>query len=161
ARLYAALEAETGHSTGWKQVGSLILARTADRMIQLRRTAAMAEFNGIAVDLIDARAAGEKWPLMRWDDLRGAAWLPGDGKVIPKETARALAKGARQSGATILEGVRVLDILHEKGRAVGVRTNEGTIAAEYVVLCGGMWTRQLALRCGVNLPLYPVEHHYV
>jgi 4-methylaminobutanoate oxidase (formaldehyde-forming) len=98
---------------------------------------------------------------MRADDLRGAAWLSGDGKVIPKETAVALAKGARQRGVTVREGVRVLEILHEKRRATGVRTAAGDVAADYVVICGGMWTRQLALRCGVNLPLYPVEHHYV
>jgi 4-methylaminobutanoate oxidase (formaldehyde-forming) len=161
AKLYAALEAETGHPTGWKQVGSLVVARTDDRMVQLRRTAALAEYNGIRVEIIDARAARDKCPVMRADDLRGAAWLPGDGKVVPKETTLALAQGARQRGATVLENVRVLDVLHERRRAVGVRTADGPVAAEVVVLCGGMWARQLALRCGVNVPLYPVEHHYV
>ncbi len=161
AKLYAKLPAETGHETGWKQVGSLVVARTAERMTQLRRTVAMANYHGIRAEIIDARSAGEKWPIMRSDDLRGAAWLADDGKVIPKETAVALAKGARLQGAVILEKTRVLEIMHEKRRAVGVRTSEGTVAAEYVVLCGGMWTRELALRCGVNIPLYPVEHHYV
>jgi glycine cleavage system aminomethyltransferase T/glycine/D-amino acid oxidase-like deaminating enzyme len=160
ARLYASLEAETGHSTGWKRVGTLYIARTEERMTQFRRTAGMAEYLGIQVDIIDPAAAREKWPLIRSDDLRGAAWLGDDGKVIPKETAIALAKGARQRGATILENVRVLDILHKNRRAVGVVTAQGTVAAEYVVICGGMWTRELALRAGVNLPLYPVEHHY-
>src|SRR6476619_434936 len=96
ARLYASLEAETGHSTGWKQVGSLIVARTEERMVQLRRTAGTAAYLGVNIELIDGKAARQKWPLMRADDLRGAAWLPDDGKVIPKETAVALAKAARQ-----------------------------------------------------------------
>ncbi|HEY1377585.1 MAG TPA: FAD-dependent oxidoreductase, partial [Gemmataceae bacterium] len=161
ARLYAALEAETGHPTGWKQVGSLVVARTEERMVQLRRTAGTAEYLGVAIELIDGRAARAKWPLMRADDLLGAAWLPDDGKVIPKETATALAIGARRRGVTVRENVRVLDILHQNRRATGVRTAEGDVAAGCVVICGGMWTRQLALRCGVNLPLYPVEHHYV
>ena len=199
ADLYAGLERETGHPTGWKEVGSLIVARSHDRMIQLRRTAAMAELFGVEVQLISAKAAREKWPLLRIDDLLGAAWLPHDGKVIPKEIAVALAKGARARGAKVIENARVVDVLQRHGRACGVRvrlsspallTDEMTlplsnrqspianrqsdsnanpapsagapeIAAEFVVVCGGMWTRQLGLRCGVSIPLYPVEHHYV
>src|SRR5262245_8533003 len=93
AKLYASLQAETGHATGWKQVGSLWVARTAERMVQLRRNAAAAEYSGITVEILDAKAAQKKWPLMQADDLLGAAWLPDDGKVIPKETALALAEG--------------------------------------------------------------------
>src|SRR5439155_5435898 len=92
-------------------------------------------------------------------------------KLIPKELAIALAKGAQNRGATVIENVRVLDIQHQNGRATGVKIDRGSaqsrdregavIRAEYVVLCGGMWTRELGLRCGVTIPLYPVEHHYV
>jgi sarcosine dehydrogenase len=159
--LYASLEKETGHPTGWKQVGSLITARSEDRMIQLRRTMAMAELFGVEAHLISPDSAREKWPLLRTDDLLGAAWLPHDGKVLPKEIALALAKGARAAGATILENIRVLEIEQKNGRATGVRTADGSIKAEFVVLCGGMWARELGLRCGVTIPLHPVEHHYV
>lgn len=161
AELYARLEKETGHSVGWKEVGSLIVARSEDRMIQLRRTAAMSEWFGVEVRLISPEAAGEKWPLLRVDDVVGAAWLPHDGKVAPKEVALALAKGAQSLGAKVIENVRVLDVEHRAGRVVGVKTNQGGITAEHVVLTGGMWTRELGLRCGVTIPLYPVEHHYV
>ena len=159
--LYSQLEQETGHNVGWKQVGSLIVAKSEDRMIQLRRTMAMAELFGVEAHLISPEAAFEKWPLLRIDDLQGAAWLPHDGKVIPKEIPVALAKGARSRGAAILENIRVLDVEVKEGRAVGVKTTQGEIKAEYVVLAGGMWTRELGLRCGVTIPLYPVEHHYV
>ena len=161
AELYASLEEETGHPTGWKQVGSLIVGKSEARMTQLRRTAAMAEIFGVEVQLISPEATKAKWPLLRIDDVLGAAWLPHDGKVIPKEICVALAKGARQRGATVLENVRVTDVLREKGRVTGVRTTEGVIQAERVVLCGGMWARELGLRCGVSIPLYPVEHHYI
>jgi 4-methylaminobutanoate oxidase (formaldehyde-forming) len=192
AELYANLARETGHSVGWKQVGSLIVAKSENRMIQLRRTAAMSEWFGVEVQLINPKAAQEKWPLLRIDDVLGAAWLPHDGKVIPKEVTLALAKGARSRGASVIENARVLEVLCRGGRAVGVRvqpTEDGagpdsgshpasrptgdkgapsttlresvTIKAEYVVLAGGMWTRELGLRCGVTIPLYPVEHHYV
>jgi 4-methylaminobutanoate oxidase (formaldehyde-forming) len=161
AELYASLEAETGHSVGWKQVGSLIVARSKERMQQLYRSAAMAEWFGVEVQMITPKAAFEKWPLLRIDDVLGAAWLPHDGKLIPKELALALAKGAQKHGAKILENVRVLEVERQNGRATGVKTNNGSIRAEHVVLCGGMWTRELGLRCGVTIPLYPVEHHYV
>jgi 4-methylaminobutanoate oxidase (formaldehyde-forming) len=160
AELYASLETETGRPVGWKQVGSLIVARSPERMTQLRRTAAMAELFGVEVQLISPAAARDKWPLLRTDDLLGAAWLPHDGKVVPQEVVLALALGARDRGATVLENTRVLDVLHANGRATGVRCAQGTVLAESVVLCGGMWARQLALRCGVALPLEPVEHHY-
>jgi glycine cleavage system aminomethyltransferase T/glycine/D-amino acid oxidase-like deaminating enzyme len=171
AELYASLEKETGHATGWKQVGSLIVARSEDRMIQLRRTTAMAELFGVEAHIITPDAVKEKWPLLRTDDVLGGAWLPGDGKVIPKEVAVALAKGAQSRGAQVIGGARVLEVLHERGQVTGVRITQSQsqignqksqiIKARHVVLCGGMWTRQLGLRCGVTIPLYPVEHHYV
>src|ERR1051326_8942867 len=83
--LYTQLQQETGHSVGWKQVCSLIVAKSEDRMIQLRRTMAMAELFGVEAHLISPEDALEKWPLLRIDDLLGAAWLPHDGTAIPKE----------------------------------------------------------------------------
>jgi len=171
AELYAGLEKETGHSVGWKQVGSVIVGKSRDRMIQLERTCAMAELMGVEARIIGPDEARAKWPLIRSDDLLGAAWLPHDGKVIPKEMPVALAKGAAKLGVKICEGVRVEEILRKSGTATGVRvhqTGPGTdaaalhqIKAEYVVITGGMWARELGLTCGVSLPLYPVEHHYV
>jgi glycine cleavage system aminomethyltransferase T/glycine/D-amino acid oxidase-like deaminating enzyme len=161
AELYATLEKETGHPTGWKQVGSLIAGKSEARMIQLQRTAAMAELFGVDVHLIDRDAALQKWPLLRVDDLLGAAWLPHDGKVIPKEVCLAMAKGAEKHGAQIIERVRVEQVEQEEGAVTGVVTNLGRIRCEHVVLCGGMWTREIALRCGITVPLYPVEHHYI
>jgi 4-methylaminobutanoate oxidase (formaldehyde-forming) len=161
AELYAGLEKETGHPVGWKQVGSLIAAKSKDRMIQLRRTAAMAELLGVEVQIVEPKVVAEKWPLLRTDDILGGAWLPHDGKVLPKEVALALAKGAQRNGATIVEQCRTLDVEHDNGRVTGVLTDRGRIKSEIIVLTGGMWTRELGLRCGVTIPLYPVEHHYV
>lgn len=161
AELYAGLEKETGHSVGWKQVGSVIVGKSKDRMIQLQRTCAMAELMGVEAHIVSAAEAQQRWPLMRKDDLIGAAWLPHDGKVIPKEVPVALAKAAETRGSKVLEGVCVLELEHSRGRVTGVLTNLGRIKADHVVLTGGMWSRALALRCGVHLPLYPVEHHYI
>src|SRR5205807_2047939 len=78
----------------------------------------------------------------------------------PKLAAIALGRGAEKYGATVIENVRVLSLLYRNRRITGVRTADGDVSAEIVVLCGGMWTRQLASTAGVNVPLYPVEHHY-
>src|SRR5882757_8878 len=75
-QLYGELEAETGLATGWKNCGSLSVARTADRMTVLKRTAASANAQGVAVDVITPREAAEIWPVMASDDLVGAVWLP-------------------------------------------------------------------------------------
>ncbi len=159
--LYASLEAETGQGTGWKRCGSLTVARTPARMIQLRRTAALAAAFGVEAHLCSPAEAGRRWPLMRTDDLIGAVWLPGDGKANPADLTQALARGARAGGVRIVENVKVLDVLVRRGRAAGVRTAAGDVEAEYVVNCAGLWARELGARCGVTVPLHAVEHMYV
>jgi 4-methylaminobutanoate oxidase (formaldehyde-forming) len=168
--LYANLERETGLSTGWKKCGSLAVARTTDRMIQLKRTAAVARAYGVSCDVIGPQEAGRLFPLMRTDDLQGAVWLPGDGKANPADLTLALAKGARNRGVKIFEGVRVTDpsVVAVDGRR-RVRTldwkdkqgRSGTIAGDIVVLCGGQWSRELGRRMGVTVPLFPCEHFYI
>jgi 4-methylaminobutanoate oxidase (formaldehyde-forming) len=160
AELYARLEAETGVATGWKQVGSLFLARTEDRVTQNRRAAAMARQFGVDSHEISREEVAAIWPMMRTDDLAGAVLIPGDGRTEPASTARALAEGARKHGVSVQEGVRVSRLRHQGTRVTGVETTLGPIEAETVLLCGGMWTRQLGLDHGFAVPAYPVEHHY-
>ncbi|TCO74078.1 GcvT family protein [Rhodovulum euryhalinum] len=159
--LYAGLEAETGLGTGWKRCGSLAVARTDDRMTVLRRSAASARAQGVEAEMISAREAGQMWPVMETADLKGAVWLPGDGKANPTDLTQALAKGARNRGARIFEKTRVTGITVRDGRAVGVETAQGTIAAEVVVNCAGQWARKLGQMCGVTVPLHSAEHMYV
>src|SRR5512139_3648915 len=168
--LYSNLERETGLATGWKRCGSLAVARTADRMIQLKRTAAVAQAYGVTCDVIGPSEAGKLYPLMRTDDLEGAVWLPGDGKANPADLTLALAKGARNRGVKMFEGVRVTDpgLVNVDGRR-RVRSldwrdkqgRSGTIAADVVVLCGGQWSREMGRRMGVTVPLFSCEHFYI
>jgi glycine cleavage system aminomethyltransferase T/glycine/D-amino acid oxidase-like deaminating enzyme len=168
--LYARLEAETGLGTGWKQCGSLAVARTQDRLVQLRRTAAVARAYGVTCDVISPREAGEKYPIMETRDLAGAVWLPGDGKANPADLTLALAKGARSRGVRIYEGTRVTGGV--QARMDGLRSisgvswrnkegAEGTLRADTVVLCGGQWSRALGQQLGVAVPLFSCEHYYV
>jgi 4-methylaminobutanoate oxidase (formaldehyde-forming) len=172
--LYARLEAETGLSTGWKQCGSLAVARSADRMVQLKRTAAVARAYGVDCDVISAAEAGAKYPIMETADLQGAVWLPGDGKANPADLTIALAKGARKLGVKIYEGVtagacevtstdsgRAVRALQWRSKAGAHGHNEGRIEAETVVLCGGQWSREFARRIGVAVPLFSCEHYYI
>jgi len=160
-QLYAELEAETGLSAGYKQCGGVTVARTQDRMTQLRRTAASAAAYDLECELLSPEQAYQRYPVMRTDDLVGAIWLPADGKANPTDLTMALAKGARQRGARVFERVRVLDVLRTDGRVVGVRTDAGDIEAEIVVNCAGQWAKQVGAMAGVNVPLYSAEHFYV
>jgi len=159
--LYAKLEAETGLATGWKQCGSLTVARTEERMTLLRRSAAMAQAQGVACEPLTPKEAGDKYPVMRTDDLVGAVWLPGDGKANPADITQALAKGARNNGVRIFEKTRVTAVETKDGRVTGVQTTQGPIKAEIVVNCGGQWARQLGRSVGVTVPLYSCEHMYI
>jgi glycine/D-amino acid oxidase-like deaminating enzyme len=78
AELYERLEAETGQATGFRRPGSVSVARTAERMHELKRLASMARCFGVDVEVITPGEAGRRWPLMRTDDLVGALWLPRD-----------------------------------------------------------------------------------
>ncbi|MGK2881267.1 MAG: GcvT family protein [Mycobacterium sp.] len=160
-QLYAELEAETGLSAGYKRCGGVTVARSEDRMIQLRRTAATADAFGIECHLLSPEQALEHYPVMQVNDLLGAIWLPGDGKANPTDLTYALAKGARIRGAKIVEKTRVTGILTEDGRATGVQTDAGDIDAEIVVNCAGQWAKHVGAMAGVNVPLHSAEHFYV
>jgi 4-methylaminobutanoate oxidase (formaldehyde-forming) len=165
-KLYAELESETGLATGWTNCGSLAVARTKERMIQLKRTAAVARAYGVACDVVSAAEAGTLWPAMTTAGLEGGVWLPGDGKANPTDLTQALAKGARLRGATIVEGCKVTSVLTHDGAAAGVEWRlksgeSGATRAEIVVNCAGQWAKAVGRLCGVNVPLHSAEHYYV
>ena len=159
--LYSRLEAETGLATGWRQCGSIIVARTPERMTLLRRVAASATAQGVPCDVISVKAAAERYPIMATSDLLGALWLPSDGKANPADVTQALAKGARMRGARIFERTKVTGISVKDGRATGVETAEGPIEAAVVVNCAGQWAKAVGRMCGVTVPLHSAEHMYI
>ena len=159
--LYERLEAETGQATGFRRPGSLSLARTPERMIELKRGASMARCFGVEVEVITPGEAGRRWPLLRTDDLVGALWLPGDGRTNPIDTTRALARGARQGGARIVENVAVTGVRVRDGAVAGVATTRGDVACAVVVNCAGMWAREVGRLAGVTVPLHASEHFYI
>ncbi len=161
ADLYGGLEADTGLSTGFRRTGSVSVALTGERFSELKRQASMARAFGIEVDVISPAEAKSRYPLLNADGVVGGVWIPSDGKADPANIALALAKGARQRGVKIFEGVKVTAIPTAHGAATAVVTDHGTITTDHVVNCAGLWGREVGLLAGVNVPLQACEHFYV
>lgn len=161
SELYRGLEAETGQATGYRQCGSMSIAATAERFEELKRSASMAKVFGLEVNVLSVAEIAERYPLIQTDDLFGGIHIPSDGYANAVDITQALAKGAKSRGVRIATHTKVEEILHEAGQITGVRTDRGEIPAKYVVICGGMWSRDLASTVGVNLPLHACEHYYV
>ncbi len=159
--LYRSLEDETGQPTGFRQKGSLPVARTEARLTEIKRMAALGRCFGVEVHELAPSEVLDIWPLMDVSRIKGAIYIPGDGQTNPVDTTMALAKGARAGGATILEETHVTAINQSGGRVTSVSTNRGDIACETVVNCGGVWAREIGRMAGVNVPLYAAEHMYV
>jgi glycine cleavage system aminomethyltransferase T/glycine/D-amino acid oxidase-like deaminating enzyme len=159
--LYASLEEKTGLSTGFRRCGGVTVARTPDRLTQLKRTAATAEAYQLDCELITPARARELYPVMQVTDLEGAIWLPGDGRANPTDLTAALARGARDQGVMIKERTRVTAVNTKNNAVTGVRTDYGDIEAEIVVNCAGQWAKQVGAMCGVTVPLHSAEHFYV
>lgn len=158
--LFGELEAETGQATGYKRNGSLRVANTPARYEELARGASMGRNFGLPVEPVTAGEIKERWSPINTDGIVGGFWFPHDGQVNPADVTQAYARGARMRGAKVLENTGVTKILVENGKAAGVMTDKGPIRAGTVVICGGMWSRDLAAEVGVTLPLHAAEHFY-
>ncbi len=160
--LYANLEKETGVSTGFRDVGYLQIASNEERVHEMRRLAPFMNRHGIGIHEISPEEAQALFPIGDLSDVLSAFYIPEDGRANPVDVTMSLAKGARMGGAQFFEGITVTEITTKNGTATGVRTATGEmIIAENVVICGGMWSRQLGAGAGINLPLQAAEHYYL
>jgi 4-methylaminobutanoate oxidase (formaldehyde-forming) len=159
--LYRSLGDEVELETGWREVGSLRLASSKERMEELQRQADWAETFGLPFHLISADEAQELFPIMTTEGVYGAGYLPTDGYLDPSQVTLALAKGARQRGAKIFTETRVTAIDTERGEVRAVRTDRGTIECEVVVNAGGIYAHEIGQLVGVHVPIIPMAHQYV
>ncbi len=160
-QFYHDITTETGLETGWRMTGCLRLAKTAERMVEYRRAATTAKSFGLDMHILNAREAKDLFPLIDERDLLGASFLPSDGQASPSDITMAIAKGARTRGVEIKENCQVLQFITDNHNVRGVQTNQGDFLCAKIVLCAGIWTRQLAGQLGVDVPLVPVKHQYV
>ena len=165
ADLYVKLEGETGVATGMRQNGSITVALTAERHEELLRTAGLARAFDVDVHEISPAEVKAMYPHLNVDGVVGGVHLPLDGQCDPANIALALAKGARQRGVQIEEGVKVTAIDQAGGRVTGVAWARGgaagRIAADVVINCAGMWARDIGRMAGCNVPLHACEHFYI
>ena len=120
AELYAGLEAETGVATGLRQVGSVSVALTHERLEELYRNAAMARAFGVPVEELSPTEVKDKYQHINLDGVTGGVWLPTDGQGDPANIALAMAKGARQRGAVVAERTQVTGVTRNGRRITGV-----------------------------------------
>jgi 4-methylaminobutanoate oxidase (formaldehyde-forming) len=159
--LYRTLEAEVDLETGWREVGSLRLASSEERMEELARQAGWAKTFGLPLELISAGEAQQLFPPMSTDGVLGAAYLPTDGYIDPSQLTFALAEGARRGGADVATHTRVTGISVERGRVTGVETDKGSIDTEIVIDAGGIFAGEIGRLAGVNVPVIPMAHEYL
>nr|MCH9746970.1 FAD-binding oxidoreductase [Alphaproteobacteria bacterium] len=117
------IEAETGQNPGYRRSGSISIATNDERMAELKRKADFASLFGIEANYLSTPEIKNRWPLMNPEGVLGGIYMPSDGSANPTDLTMALVKGARQRGATIMEHIKVEEILITEGRASGVRTD--------------------------------------
>ena len=159
--LYSRLEAETGHSTGFRAVGHLSIATTPQRQEALRREAAWMHGFGVQDTEISAAEIAAMWPLARTDDILSGFYVADEGRADPVGVATSLAKGARQLGVKIIEGIAATGVRVSGRQVTAVETEAGPIETELVVNAAGMWARQFGALAGVSVPLQAAEHYYL
>ncbi|KIT14211.1 GcvT family protein [Jannaschia aquimarina] len=171
---YKTLEAETGLNPGFSVVGNLRMAQTDDRMDEYALYAATAETVGIPHEWLTPKDIRDRYPLIRTDDLKGAILHPTDGYINPADVTMAMAKGARQHGATIERKWQVdgyewtgsewrvtVTRMAERGGNLVPTEEQQVITAEHVVTATGNHSQRTARLLGIKMPAIVVEHQYI
>ena len=159
--LYRTLKQETGIDTGWREVGGLRLASSAERMEELKRQVGYARSFGMPLEMVGTDEAHRMWPLMNPQGVLGAVYTPTDGSIDPTGLTNALAAGAKNGGARFFTDTVVSGIGLKKGRVDQVVTDRGPIRTEIVVNAAGQWGNEVAHMVGVTLPIIPFAHLYL
>jgi dimethylglycine dehydrogenase len=159
--LYKEIEALSGQSCGLHLTGGVMLAGTRERMDWLRMAHAKGRYLGMRTEIISAAEAKALLPLMEESEFAGAMWDPFEGHLDPYGTTHAYAKSARMKGAEIVLRTRVTDLVQRADGTWDVVTDGGTVHAEHVVNCGGLWAREVGRMVGLKLPVLAMEHMYL
>ncbi|MDH5557055.1 MAG: FAD-dependent oxidoreductase [Alphaproteobacteria bacterium] len=160
-KFYQELEKETGQSVGFAKVGNLRLADNEDRMDEYRHYAGTAATIGVNVEFLTPEQIKELVPHANVEGLVGGMLHPDDGYIQPADLTMALAKGARDLGATIYQQTPVVAIERTSGGEWLVKTEKGDIRCEHVVSATGNYARQTGQMVGLDVPVIPVEHQFI
>src|SRR3954463_6007706 len=160
-QLYKEIEEISGQSCSLHLTGGVMLADTPERMDFLRLAHAKGRYLGMDTELITPSEAKAMFPLMDETNFVGAMWDPVEGHLDPSGTTHAYAKAARKLGAEIVLRNRVVELTQDADGTWNVVTEQGTVKAEHVVNCGGLWAREVGRMVGVELPVLAMEHMYL
>jgi glycine cleavage system aminomethyltransferase T/glycine/D-amino acid oxidase-like deaminating enzyme len=142
--------------------GGFEIARTEERMEELRRRMSSARAWGIEAELVSPAFVKEKVPFIETDQFIGAFWTPGVGVVDSLRAGTIMREQAMALDAlTVVPNVEVTGMDVEDGRIRRVRTSGGDIEAEAVVIAAGVWSPKLGDMAGVSIPLTPAVHQMI
>ena len=158
---YKGLRERTGVDVGYYESGSLSLAQTPERMVELDYVHSMARHHDLPVERLDPSGIAHAVPLLETVDLVGGVLFPGDATVNPGVATYATAMAAFDLGARIVEGVHVTGFRLADGRVTGVQTDKGLVECEVAVIAAGLWSRDVGLMAGTHVPLQAVQHAWV
>lgn len=158
--LYREIEELSGQSCGLHLTGGVMLAGTKERMDWLKMAHAKGRYLGMHTEIISATEAKKLMPLIDEKQFAGAMYDPLEGHLDPYGTTHAYAKSAKILGAEIVLRNRVVDMAQREDGSWDVVTEQGSIHAEHVVNCGGLWARECGRMVGLELPVLAMEHMY-
>lgn len=159
--LYREIQQLSGQDVGVHLTGGLLVAETPERWDFLRADWARHRVLGLTTELVTPSQIRELCPIMDTSRVRGAIYAPDDGHLDPYGATQAYAKAACLGGAEVYRHTRVLEIVPLGPRGWRVVTDKGSIECEHVVNAAGLWAREVGWMAGVELPLVPMEHHYL
>jgi dimethylglycine dehydrogenase len=159
--LYPKLEALTGQYVSWHPSGGLRLANNEHELAWLKQVYGYSKSIGFRMDIVGPDEIKRLNPFLTIDNVIAAAWTTDDGHGDPSGLCNALAKAARDLGATVMRHNRVTDIRPRRSGEWEVVTEKGTIVAEMVVNAAGCYARQVAAMVGADAPITNMQHHYV
>ena len=160
-KFYNDLNKITGQDTSFRKTGTINIATSKPRMQEYLRQKTMSKIFDLDIDLIDNKKFKKLYPIAKNKDVVGGLYIPEDGQADPQVLTQTIASAAKKVGVKIFENCKLEKILQRGSQIRGVKTNKGKINCEYIVLCAGMWSRQIGEAAGVSIPLYPNEHFYM
>ena len=160
-QIYSELEKEFEQPCGFHFTGGINICRSQDELDSNAMMQSACRRLGIESHFISLAEAREKAPLLDTTHMVGALWEEEGGHVDPASATQAFAAAARKLGAEIYRHTPVIATTQRADGSWDVVTENGNLHAEFIVNAAGLWGREVAALAGVELPLAPVEHHYL
>jgi sarcosine oxidase subunit beta len=148
---------KVGGDCGFVRTGFIQIV-TPEYLEHLKANVAMHQCIGIPSLLVDAADVQRLAPRFVVEDIEYAAYEPESGYADPSASTTSLMDAARQGGARLLQGCKVVDIVVESGKVSGVVTTQGDFSAPIIVNAAGSWAGEVAKLVGVDLPITTWRH---